>query len=234
MEGLAVSHNILYIDTATPRVSIGTINYTGGVPNTALWVSSNVVISSGPTGSNNNIVLYSTGSICLNGGCVTSLTSVSGGISQIAYCVFTGTGTSTTVIQDDDTIPQNTEGVQIYTCSITPESASSTLIIQAVTQIASETNNVVYVCLFQDTTANALACSETSNNGGGGVGGGGSNVVAYSKVSGTTSAVTFKIRGGSYSSGGGTAWGWNVKGYDGSSKLGFTRTSAMTITEVAP
>lgn len=82
MEGLGVSHGIVLIDTATPRVLIGgttVLGYTGGVPNTALYVSSNIVISTGPTGSNNFIILYATGSICLNGACVTTLTSGGGG-----------------------------------------------------------------------------------------------------------------------------------------------------------
>lgn len=61
MENTATTSNTIFIDTATPRVAISTTGYGGGIPNVALVVSSNVVISS-PT-SSNNVVVYSTGSV---------------------------------------------------------------------------------------------------------------------------------------------------------------------------
>lgn len=178
--------------------------------------------------------LYDELSVLRSSASATASSVRSGSLTQMSFCAFTSTGTSVTVIQDDDTIPQNTEGVQLFTCSITPRSATSTLVIQATVNIAAGVNNTVYGCIFQDSTANALACGEFGTIGGGAVGSGGYIVIPYSKVSGTTSAITFKFRAGGYSAGGGNTWGWNVKGLDGASTLGFTRTSAMVISELAP
>jgi len=102
----------------------------------------------------------------------------------------------TTVMPSDDTIPQNTEGDEVLTVTITPVSATSQLEIQFMTSISqtnSNTSTLVTYALFQDATLNALTAqsalvgdSTSSTN----------FYLSYIMTSGTTSATTFKIRVG--------------------------------------
>ncbi len=100
--------------------------------------------------------------------------------------------TCNTVIPIDDTIPQNTEGVEVLTLSITPSSSTSVL---EIVFSGAVTNDIINtgssVALFQDSTADALAARSSS-----------SNQFSYTSTlylrhimtSGTTSSTTFKIR----------------------------------------
>jgi hypothetical protein len=120
---------------------------------------------------------------------------------KLIQTVTTSTGavaTGTTTIPLDDTIPQNTEGNEYMTRSITPTSSSSLLCIQATANLSSTagTSNLS-VALFQDSTANALAVvTKFMSNG---------NLntlnLTYWMTAGTTSATTFKIRAGSSAAG---------------------------------
>lgn len=106
--------------------------------------------------------------------------------------------TGTTLIPADDTIPQNTEGDQYMSLSITPKSATSNLLIDVVWNGAnsnSNAGNVIIVALFQDSVADALAASwvgsSTANFAT-------SNSFRHTMTAGTTAATTFKVRAGSY------------------------------------
>jgi len=102
--------------------------------------------------------------------------------------------TGTTQIPTDDTIPQNNEGDQYLSLSITPKSSTSRLIIDSIAHLSSSASGGTFTAaLFQDSGANALAAA--------------SNVIAvagslipvivqHEMTSGTTSATTFKIRAG--------------------------------------
>lgn len=91
----------------------------------------------------------------------------------------------------DDTIPQNTEGAEVLTATITPQSATSRLVFNfsGFATIVS-TSVTVTAALFQDSTANALAAVCLRNSTGMDIS------LQYSMTSGTTSATTFKIRVG--------------------------------------
>src|SRR5205085_1297835 len=106
--------------------------------------------------------------------------------------------TGTTVIPRDDTIPQNTEGDQYMSLSITPKSATSKLVIEAVFNYTFSTNNLVAVALFQDSTANALAAAF---NWVGAADVEGQCAFNHMVTSGTTSATTFKVRAGGVGAG---------------------------------
>jgi hypothetical protein len=102
--------------------------------------------------------------------------------------------TGTTVIPFDDTIPQNTEGDEYMTVTITPTDAANKLIIEAAAAMAcSGSGSTQKMALFQDAIANALACSvkrqATTNTMD-------RLALRYEMVAGTTSAITFKIRAG--------------------------------------
>lgn len=96
-------------------------------------------------------------------------------------------------IPDDDTIPQNTEGTQVLTLSITPKSASSTLLIKFFVGGTPAASSAAISALFVDSTANALAAAYIYQAG---TGGSYNGVLEYAVASGSTSARTYKIRVG--------------------------------------
>ncbi len=150
-------------------------------------------------------------------------------LQTVATTVVTST-TGSTVIPLDDTIPQNNEGDEYMTLSITPKSATSKLVIEASIHLAnsSDTGTFLIAALFQDDTANALTATlervtANINN---------SRVACLNMrhvmISGTTSATTFKVRGG-----GNTAGTTTFNGYVGSRLLGGVLSSSIKITEIA-
>lgn len=117
-----------------------------------------------------------------------------GKILQVVETSYTTSSSTISVIPLDSTIPQNTEGTQILSASITPSSSSNKLLIEvSLPFVDASTSLAIFVALFQDSTANALA--------------GGMSVPAsldYSEAisfthymtAGTTSSTTFKVRYG--------------------------------------
>ena len=101
--------------------------------------------------------------------------------------------TCSTATPADDTIPQNTEGNEVLTLSITPTYSTSRLEIIFVAPFIKDANNgSAVVALFQDSTADALsALAQGVTNTLGGI-----LVLRHYMTSGTTSATTFKIRVG--------------------------------------
>tara|TARA_R110000824_G_scaffold132643_2_gene295226 strand:- start:478 stop:1071 length:594 start_codon:yes stop_codon:yes gene_type:complete len=128
----------------------------------------------------------------------------------------------------DDTIPQITEGGEVMTLAITPQFASSKLLIEVLVNVSpSLSSEKMVVALFQDTTANAIACvSEEFYDS--------SHMVAiplrYFMSSPGTSAVTFKVRVGRTDSSGNSL---TVNGYLGARKFGGALATSITITEIA-
>jgi hypothetical protein len=136
--------------------------------------------------------------------------------------------TSTTVIPDDDTIPQNSEGKEWATLAITPKRNDSKLIIDVSLQIGvAYGTSVVVAALFQDTTAGALNARRwhTYNDDNGTIMSG--LDLKYFMTSATTSATTFKVRFGA--GGSGTAY---INGTNAARKFGGVAISSITITEV--
>jgi hypothetical protein len=136
--------------------------------------------------------------------------------------------TGTTLFPYDDTIPQNTEGDQYMSLSITPKSATSRLVIEVTGVFASSAGaagNPLMVALFQDSTAGALAavvhrmvtanCEATIS-------------FNHTMTSGTTSATTFRVRAGSNNAG--TTF---FNGNTGPARLmGGVMASSIVITEI--
>ena len=123
----------------------------------------------------------------------------SGAVQQVAYNEVTAVATGSTVIPKDDTIPQNTEGVQYMTQAITPKASANILVIEFIGEFAfSASATDIIVALFQDSTANALAAVSQRSPGAN------NNVVVplkHTMTAGTTSSTTFKIRAGSADAG---------------------------------
>ncbi len=104
-----------------------------------------------------------------------------------------GTGT----IPDDDTIPQDTEGVLLISHAFTPQSASSTLLIEAQVVVNFPYANAV-LALFSNASANALACVCQRMTTGG------DNLlmrISYMVAAGSTAARTYSVRAGAQTSG---------------------------------
>lgn len=107
---------------------------------------------------------------------------------------------TTTVFPDDDTIPQNTEGAELFTVAITPASTSNVLRITVLVINANSSAGRNGIGLFQDTTASALAATSQGHSSGGVEQ---STMLIHEMTAGTTSSTTFKVRAGP---GSGTAY----------------------------
>jgi hypothetical protein len=118
-------------------------------------------------------------------------------IGRLVQVVSTQTGavaTGTTVIPGDDTIPQNTEGTEFMTLSITPKSSTNKLRIDVTALLSHSTaTGFLAAAIFQDSTANALAAMAQTQTSAASA-----TMFTFSHVmdAGTTSATTFKVRGG--------------------------------------
>ena len=121
-------------------------------------------------------------------------TTVSSGtlIQSVTNQVTAAAGPLSTRFVIDDTIPQNTEGTEIFTQSITPTSASNILEIDIIAQLYNTTASYCGLALFQDSTANAIAASFYVINSSWCI----PVPLKYRMVAGTTSSTTFKVRVG--------------------------------------
>jgi hypothetical protein len=147
-----------------------------------------------------------------------------GSVVQIVNTQTGAVDTGTTALPYDDTIPQNTEGDEYMTLSITPTSTTNKLKIDVVCNISNSFASTKCVGLFQDSTANALAAVAEAQSG--------NNYITnfkftYYMTAGTTSETTFKVRAGAHSAGTTT-----FNGVNGARIFGGVMASSITITEI--
>lgn len=132
---------------------------------------------------------------------------------------------TTTTIPLDDTIPQNTEGGEFLTATITPASASNYILIQVTAVFTHTAGGHVIGALFQDTTANALAASanyQATNNFY-------VYTMTFRATAGTTSATTFKFRAGCNNAG-----TLRMNGDSSGNRIfGGVSASSITVSEIA-
>jgi hypothetical protein len=155
----------------------------------------------------------------------TTALAAKGKVLQVVNVMDNAYDSGTTLVIDDDTIPQNTEGNEFMSLAVTPTSSTSKLKIEVVCVFALPGNNEQgVVALFQDSTANALAAAfhemgEVQRI----------KTVSFSHymTAGTASATTFKVRAGGTQSG-----TCEFNGYGGGRKLGGVMASSITITEI--
>jgi hypothetical protein len=157
------------------------------------------------------------------------MASLTNAVVQVVQASTNTDGSTTVAIPVDDTIPQNTEGEEILTATITPKSATNKLLIIAQCPIrnstAPTTVHPVTLALFQDSTANALNAAT--------YGEGTDNVamtalVLHQMTAGTTSATTFKLRGGPRNTDGRLRW---LQRNDGSGLFSTVANVTITIIE---
>lgn len=156
---------------------------------------------------------------------------------QTVYSEVKTSGTAPSAqIPFDDTIPQNTEGHQLLTVSITPQSASSQLLVEAEVYLGEETNtfDAAVAALFRDNGVNAIATGYSQNTVSGappiaaGLGNG-LVTVKCTVASGSVSATTFALRVGSDTS---STIRWN--GVNGTRLFGGSLVSFLQVTEIQP
>lgn len=132
--------------------------------------------------------------------------------------------TGTTTIPFDNTIPQNTEGTEFITATITPATSGNKIRIEANIYGAYSVAATVTAALFQDSVANALAAvavqTTTTNQ----------NIVlrlSWEITTASASAHAFKIR-----IGGSTAGTFTLNGNAGAAIFGGVAASTLSLTEV--
>lgn len=153
-----------------------------------------------------------------------------GGSSVLVQRVISEVGSSatgTTTMPLDDTIPQNTEGDQYMTVSITPTNASNILFIEVILFAVHSTGAWISAALFQDSVANALAAMTSYSTT---AGGGAPIVFRHKMVAGGTSAIAFKVRAGNHLGAGTVTFNGNA----GSRIFGGVIASSITVTELTP
>lgn len=158
-------------------------------------------------------------------------TVTTGKVIQQVYSSTAAYSSGTTTIPFDDTIPQNTEGTEFLTATITPTNSSNALMIEV--QAVLSCNNAVRViaALFQDSAANALSAAVWSNTGATSAVRTGTITLRYRMTAGTTSATTFRLRiGGDAAS---TIY-FNGDNNTTARIFGGACVSSMTIAEIAP
>lgn len=153
--------------------------------------------------------------------------AVSGGVVQrVEGTPYTTYNSTSATIPSDDTIPQNTEGAEWATVTITPKNASNRLVIEAFFSLVAIGTSAATACfaLFQDSTANALAATGATQTTGGYI----SNAyVKHEMAAGTTSATTFKVRAGASS---GSLY---VNGGTGARTYGGVASVRISVTEIS-
>tara|TARA_R110001606_G_scaffold26198_1_gene84574 strand:+ start:206 stop:706 length:501 start_codon:yes stop_codon:yes gene_type:complete len=137
--------------------------------------------------------------------------------SEIAY-----TGNT---IPNDDSRPLKTEGGEFMTLSITPKSALSKLFIQVVMGGSNaNANAATIVALFKDDEQHAIKATAQYQSVATGLVTVNFN---YYMTAGTTSAITFKVRGGA------SAGNFTFNGYNNTNRnLGGVSASSITIMEI--
>jgi hypothetical protein len=105
--------------------------------------------------------------------------------------------TGTAIMPSDDTIPQLTEGVELFSHSHTPLAAGNKLRIEVTAQLSIENSDVaVCMALFKDAGANALAAAYGQSTGDGNAQFKGTVTLVHYMAAADTTPITFSVRAG--------------------------------------
>lgn len=131
-----------------------------------------------------------------------------------------------TTIPVDNTIPQNTEGSEIFFVSHTPTNANNYIRVKAVIGYChdSSTASFITAALFKDSSANAVAVQTLFVNIG--TNNDGQIILDYRALAGSTSAATWRLRMGSSS-----GQTFTVSGRLNGALFGGVYISSMTVSE---
>lgn len=172
--------------------------------------------------------------------------TVAGGgkVAQVVRATWSTYTAFTDYTPSDNTIPQNTEGAERFTASITPRNASSTLLVEVelqcritapVTSGAGTVYGTIIGHLHRDSAANAIAAGIYHIGGYASVAetrAAGVLRIVHSESAGSTSATTFKVRSGKSVNGADD----NTYAHNGitGALMGGVMVSSITITEILP
>ncbi len=136
--------------------------------------------------------------------------------------------TITTEIPIDDTIPQQTEGSEVMTVTITPTSAASILEVTAELSVTTSGSNFNVLAMFQDATAGAVEALCFAYTG--------ADfcdvlTIQHRVVAGSTSPTTFKLRLGVAPGSSATVY---TNGTSSGRRLGGVQKSYMQVKELIP
>lgn len=158
-----------------------------------------------------------------------------GAILQVAYADSAAVVTGTAPIPFDDSIPQQFEGSEFLTVSITPRSATSSLLVELSACFSESENhsNQLIGALFRDIDGDALVAGWGNltfhNSGYGGANNytDGPFLLRVRVPAGSTAPTTFKFRAG------GDGGPVVMNGLGNATKLGGSVRTALTVSEIA-
>lgn len=211
------------VNAAAARATLGAVG-AGAITAGELTMATDKILGRDTTGTGAIEELGLGAGLAIAGGNLT----VSGRVAQVVSTVTGAVATGTTQIPFDDSIPQNTEGDEYMTRTITPTNAASKLVIDIVIHLASSVagSNDISAALFKDAGAGAIASAAGRTVAP-------ATVVAlrfqHVIVAGGTAEQTFKVRGGCAASGTTT-----FNGVSGGRLHGGVLASSIVITEYAP
>jgi len=166
--------------------------------------------------------------LTMNSGATAPEWQTGGKVAQIVETATTSEYYTNATIPLDNTIPQNTEGAELMTVSITPTNANSKLVVEVDFPITDIDYFNFVMALFKDSTANALNATFRGETGQAGIPR--PMHMTYSMPAGGTSQITFKLRYG------GTNASYNVyvnRTYNSSIFGGIAR-ATLRVTEYLP
>lgn len=135
--------------------------------------------------------------------------------------------TGTTQVPADDTIPQQTEGDQYLTVSITPSSAANVLSKTALLTCACNAAQSVTAALFRDAAASAIAASIMTPPGAAALI---SIPITHDEIANGSSATTYKLRAGNGAASGSQTL--TINGNSGNRLLGGSMASWLAVEEL--
>ena len=212
------------VTAATARANLGTAA-SGAVTGSGLTMTTSRLLgrTTASTGAVEEITVGA--GLALSAG---SLTAGAGTIVGRAYSEYTTYATLTASVPLDDTIPQNTEGTEILTASITPKSTTNRVRARVVVRglIQDSANRQGAVCLFRNADADAIAAT-SANLYAGGAQIAQTVVLEFEDSPASTSAQTYAVRVGP--SGGGTMY---VNGNSGGRIFGGSMRATLVLEEI--
>lgn len=159
----------------------------------------------------------------LTGVTIDSTANVTGKVLQIVYAETTASSTGTTVMVNDDSIPQKTEGIEAITLAITPVSSTSRLVITGSILLYTTAAGMKIWAIFKDDGADAIWAGAWQDSDGSMM----SLPVHFTEISANTTERTYKIRIGLTASYTGT-----LNGQSGSRRFGAIPKTNLQITEI--
>jgi len=144
-------------------------------------------------------------------------------VQRVISSAINSSGTST--IPNDNTAPQNTEGSEVATVTITPKHTSNKLRLKysGATGNTGGSGSLNIYAIFQDSTASALATTSKAFRGTDDT-----MTWEYEMAAGTTSSTTFKLRIGT------TSGTWVIGAAGASVTFGGTMVGLFTVEEYTP